>query len=113
MLDQIRSVVSRTLQVSRKPKVTMPSDDPIDRIERLRGMAVAVGLRKLMCGPTFYINDLRNLLDAAQIVPDAEAMRILQVLHCVKWEEMPVELRNEAARTIASLFDLTPAETSQ
>ena len=73
-------------------------------VERVRNKACAVGLQELFEDSSFSICQLRDCCKAARIVPDGDVMEILSPLHCVKWEKMPRDLREEVAQLIVSMF---------
>ncbi len=77
-------------------------DEQMQSIERFRGLAVAEGLRHLFQKKHFDICQLRNCLEAAQVIPDGETMRLLAPLHCRDYADMPAALRDEIfSRTMA------------
>lgn len=73
-------------------------------IDRVRGMAIAVGIQHLFRKHHFDVCHYKSLIEAAGVIPDGEFMRIASVLHCVDWADMPVELRKEFSQQIVSTF---------
>ena len=107
MMDLIDKLRGREQQVSAQPVVRMPSMD-LSPIDELRNMALAVGLKKMLTAKHFSICDLELLIQAGRIVPDGETMRILRVLHCVDYADMPIPLRKEVVRVVAEMFREAP-----
>lgn len=103
MLTLIDRLRGHTPQVSPQPVVRVEGMD-LSPLEALRNAALAVGLKKLLTHKHFSICDLQTLIEAAHLVPDGETMRILRVLHCVDYADMPVPLRKEVVRVIAEMF---------
>lgn len=93
---------SLAMHLSSRPHQT---DEAIDGIGRLRGMAIATGLRKLFTDKHFSICQLDALIATAEIVPDGELMRILRPLHCVDFCDMKPELREEIFGRIMAMFN--------
>lgn len=75
-----------------------------ESIERLRGMAVATGLKHLFSEPHFNICQLDSCIAAAKIIPDGEVYRAMRPLHCVKWMDMKPELRDEVFSQVVRMF---------
>lgn len=69
----------------------------------MRDRVLALKLKNFFAG-SFYINDLRAMLDVAGVIPDGETMRIFQLLHCVKWEDMPKDLREQVVAIVVGMF---------
>ena len=75
-----------------------------ESLERLRGLVVAVSLKKMFEGSHFSICTVQDCLKAVKIIADGDTMEILQPLHCVDWAKMPPELRNEVFHRIMKMF---------
>jgi hypothetical protein len=58
-------------------------------------MIAATALNKMFRGNHFSICTVTEVASMLGIHPEAEAMRMLQPLHCVHWSDMPPELRNQ------------------
>ena len=103
MLELLDKLRGRTQAVSAAPVVRVDGVD-LSPLDGLRNMVLAVGLKKLLTARFFSICDLDNLIAAAHIVPDGETMKMLRVLHCVEYADMPVPLRKEVVRVVAEMF---------
>lgn len=58
-------------------------------------LIAATALNKMFRGHHFSICAVTEVAAMLGIHPEAEAMRLLQPLHCVNWADMPRELRNQ------------------
>lgn len=104
ILDRIRG---HAPQVSPMPVFRVAGMD-LSPLEQIRNLVLAVGLKKMLTAKHFSICDLETLITAARIIPDGDTMRLLRVLHCVDYADMPVELRKELVRIVAAMFHDTP-----
>lgn len=63
--------------------------------ERLLQLSVLTALNRMLASGSFDITTFDNCAKSLGIEPEAEAYIILRNLHCVKYAEMPKELRDE------------------
>lgn len=68
--------------------------------------AAAVALKKLLTGSVFYVNDFKDIAKLMDIDTSQVDMRPFEVLHCVKWVDMPEELVKEVKMRILEVFQL-------
>lgn len=78
-------------------------------VERLRGLAVSVGLQHLFNQGHFSIVQLEQCLTAARVIPDGEVIRILRPLHCIDYRDMPAELRDQVFTLVMRMFGAADA----
>lgn len=69
----------------------------------MRDQALVLKLKLFFRGH-FYISELRKMLDVAGLIPDGETMRVLELLHCVRYEEMPKQLREQVIGMVVAMF---------
>lgn len=95
LLERLRLSVGGTTRV--------PGPELIPSLASLRDQTVALKLAMFLRG-TFFISELRRMLDVAGIVPCGETMRILELLHCVRYEDMPKPLREQVVAVVVEMF---------
>lgn len=88
--------------------------------QELKLLAVQTGLKKMFEGSHFSICTLREAIKTLGTLPDADALKILEPLHCVNWSDMPAALRNSIPALIGrcladqwpppQLFDRAPVQ---
>lgn len=101
IIDKIRGRVSIAESI---PTVIDRPPEYADAIGRITNLCVRVGLEKMLRGGHFSICDLDVLCQAAGVRVDGDVRRALSCIHCVKWEDMPKELRSEVYRILAATF---------
>ena len=84
---------------------------------QLTYLSVLTSLNKMMADNHFSICAIDDAMKALGCVGDGAAYKILRPLHCVKWMDMPTELRGAVPKLIerclavpAHHFQLTPPE---
>ena len=69
-------------------------------------LSVQQTLKKLLFGDTFYISDLDGLAKLLGAEVGGDDYQALRGLHCMKWAEMPTQLREQARRKVVELLGL-------
>lgn len=84
---------------------------------QLTYLSVLTSLNKMMADNHFSICTIDDAMKALGCIGDGAAYKILRPLHCVKWMDMPTELRAAVPKLIerclavpAYQFQLTQAE---
>jgi hypothetical protein len=81
----------------------------MNELTSFQAQAANIALNKLLCGDNFYISDLdaiAKLIGAELGGKDYQAVRLL---HCVKWAEMPHDIRQQAREKIVEMLGLPPS----
>lgn len=84
---------------------------------QLAHLSAITSLNEMMRKGKFYVSTVREVAEAIGAIPDGQAMRILQPLHCMNISDLPPELREALPRLIercigvpAYQFQLTPVD---
>lgn len=87
---------------------------------QLKHLSVLTALNQMMSGSSFNICTLRDAMQTLGTQGDGAALRILTPLHCIKWHDMPPELREAVPRLIercleipAYQFQITPVSPAE
>ena len=75
----------------------------------LRDASALTALNHMMRGGHFNICTIDSVAKLLNRHPDAIAYSILRPLHCVNWNEMPTELRNEIPQLIQRCLGVEPS----
>lgn len=84
-------------------------------LTEFQAMAASAGLQKLLYGETFYVSDLKKLMEmmCKTVPPDMVDLRGLELLHCVKYGDMPMQLRQQVREKVLEILGLPPTILDQ
>lgn len=110
--EALRAEVSDLkVRSTRRPDLSKPMTiDPCDP-EQFVSMSLQRGLQKLFDDSAFSICQLDTLIDLARIRVDQRVYDSLRALHCLKWNEMDVELRRQTEQQIIAMFIVSDDRT--
>lgn len=77
-------------------------------MEDLRILTAKVALNKLFKQGHFSICVVRELAELFNVLPNPEAMRLLQPLHCINYADMPAELYTKLPEIVQTALAGTP-----
>lgn len=75
-------------------------DIPHSHLSLYQKQAAALAINKLLNGDTFYISDLKEILDVFQLPLDPAEQPVMRLLHCVNYRDMDPSLMAELKRKI-------------
>lgn len=74
-------------------------------IERsVRISAVATSFKKMVQGGTFYISDVREAAKLLKCQISTEQESFLSILSCVKFADMPLDVKEQLQHTLEDIF---------
>jgi disulfide oxidoreductase YuzD len=62
-------------------------------MEHIKQQAIKTALKQMFSNQSFSICTIDDLIKLTNVVPDAKVYRIMHTQHCIKYSEMPKELR--------------------
>lgn len=87
---------------------------------QLSQLSALTALNALMRADSFNICTIREVIKLLGTTPDGQALKILEPLHCMRYGDMPAELREAIPKLIerciavpAYQFQITPAEAAR
>jgi hypothetical protein len=66
----------------------------VSQLPEVKRMVVLTALKKLLNNDNFYITDLRKIAELVGVPDSGPAWQLLSPLSCVKYHDMPKELRD-------------------
>jgi len=76
------------------------ADIPHAHLTMYQKHAAALAINKLLNGDTFYISDLKEILELFRLTLDPEEQNVMRMLHCVEYRDMEPYLASELKRKI-------------
>ena len=89
---------------SRVPDLSKPISIAPESVEEFKNRALKSGLQKLFRDDHFSICAFDNLVKLAGLYVDGDLNRALRAYHCVNWNDMDAETRDQVRDQILAVF---------
>lgn len=73
-------------------------------MDKFQQQAITIALREMFEGAYFSISTINQCLKIANSIPPAADYEALSALHCVHWDKMPADFRQQVLVKTLELF---------